>query len=65
MALLQSVLRIPAKEEQGNAVFAIHFAVKDTLLTRWSASVLKVGMPSGSEMSVTILKFIILVKVQQ
>ena len=38
------------KEEQGNAILAIHFTVKApaltncTLLTRWSASVLKVGM---------------------
>ena len=35
---------------QGNAVFAVYFTVKSrltscTLLTRWSASVLKVGMP--------------------
>ena len=37
------------EEEQGKVVFAVHFAVKNQLyitkLTRWSASVLKVGVP--------------------
>ena len=32
------------EEEQGSAVFAVHFTVTScALLTRWSASVLKVG----------------------
>ena len=42
-----------SKEEQGNAVFAIHYMygksrlTSYTLLTRQSASVLTVGMPYG------------------
>ncbi len=38
-----------SKEEQSDAVFAVHFTVKGscTLLTRWSISVLKVGVPCG------------------
>ena len=42
-----SALLVTIKEEQGNAVFAIHFGplTSCTLLTRQSASVLKVGVP--------------------
>ena len=41
-----------AKEEQGNAVLAVHFTIKAvlttcTLLTRWSASVLQLGVLCG------------------
>ena len=45
------VIKCAAKEDQDNAEFAIHFTVKAltscTLLTRQSASALKVGLACG------------------
>ena len=43
--LSNTVSWVTVKGEQGNVSFAIHFTVTScTLLTRWSDSVLKVGM---------------------
>ena len=48
MALVTKCI-VTAKEEQGNAVFAYskRCLTSCTLLTRWSALVLKVGAPRG------------------
>ena len=50
--VMNRVVTVTDKEEQGYAVFAVRYGGKSrltscTLLIRWSASVLKVGVPFG------------------